>query len=356
MIIDNKSPNTLLKRLNIDFPIVQAPMLGVTTPNMVAEIANSGGLGSLPVGGLSPEKTRMLIRETKARTKKPFAVNLFVYEIPELLNERELNVMQDFLELFCRENDLPFHRRVPKEFKFYNHKDQLEILMDEEVRIISFTFGALETETVSLFKNKHVFTIGTATTTDEAAVLEKLGIDAVVAQGIEAGGHRGSFLHQEMLPQIGLFSLVSQMVDSIDIPVIAAGGIYDQRTIRAALCLGAQAAQIGSFFLRADESAVGEAHKRLISQSNMVKTMITRALSGRWARGIPNKFIKTIENANIPIPDYTLQNALTAPIRAYAQKKGLTEYLSLWAGQSAHLAKSGPAKTLFLSLIEGFYE
>lgn len=340
-----------LQLLQIAYPIIQAPMLGVTTPAMVAAIANAGGLGSLPLGGLSPEKTQQLIQETKRKTEKRFSVNLFTHDTTTPVDSADLSRMQDFLEAVSGEYNISFTRRQASDFRFYRYEEQIDILIEENTPIVSFTFGQLKPAIIERFKQNGTVLIGTATSVEEAKVLAESGVDAVVAQGIEAGGHRGSFLPDKPLPQVGLMSLLPQIVDAVSIPVIAAGGLFDRRTMAAAFTLGAQAVQIGSMFIVSEESAASEAYKEAILHADETSTELTRAFSGRWARGIRNGFMERMNSSGIPIPYYTYQNSLTAPLRTYAQAHNLVDLMSLWAGQSAFRSKRGKSKDIFLSLV-----
>lgn len=319
---------------------------------MVAAVANAGGLGSLPVGGLSPEKTSALIRETKGKTNKPFAVNLFAHELKQAIVEDDIRKMEDFLEPLYTQYGLPFERKGLSDFRFYNHLDQIEILLEERVPIVSFTFGLLETETMEKFKGKGIKVIGTATSVKEALLLEKAGVDVIVAQGFEAGGHRASFLEEAPLPQVGLIALVPQIVDSVSVPVIAAGGLFDHRTIKAVFALGAQGAQLGSYFIASEESAASEAYKELLLKSVDTSTELTKAFTGKWARGIRNRFMEQMENSGLTVPYYTHQNSMTAALREYGKKNNTTDIISLWAGQSGGKAHRGSTEKLFQELIE----
>jgi nitronate monooxygenase len=342
-----------LKRLlDIRYPIVQAPMLGVTTPAMAAAVSNAGGLGSLPIGGLSPDKSLALIRETKAQTNKPFAVNLFAHKLESNIRQEEVQLMEEYLEKLHQQYSLPFVRKPLSDYRFYNHLDQIELLLDEQVPIVSFTFGQLEADIVTKFKEHGVTLVGTATSVKEAVLLDKAGMDAIVAQGFEAGGHRGSFLEDEPLPQVGLISLLPQIVDHVSVPVIAAGGLFDYRTISAAFVLGAAAAQLGSYFIAADESAATEVYKEHVLSSADTSTELTRAFTGKWARGIRNSFMPQMQNSGLSIPYYTLQNSLTSALRDYGKSAGIADIISLWAGQSASQSKRGSTDALFRQLVE----
>lgn len=338
--------------LNISYPIVQAPMLGVTTPAMVAAVSNAGALGSLPVGGVSPQRTRELIHATKALTDKPFAVNLFAHEPAQEINQAEIATMQDFLAELCAEFNIPFEPQDPESFKFYYYEDLVDILFEENIPVVSYTFGRLKQEVISALKINGAILAGTATSLAEAKLLEKDGNDIITLQGIEAGGHRGSFLKGEPLPQIGLFSLLPQVANAVDLPLLAAGGIYNEETVKAAFALGASGIQVGSLFIPADESAASEAYKNEVLNAKDTSTALTRAFSGRWARGIQNEFMKRMDAKGISIPYYTIQNQLMSLIRAHAQKNNIKDFIALWAGQSAGNAKRGTTEAIVKSLIE----
>lgn len=341
----------LNRLLNISYPIIQAPMLGVTTPSMVAAVSNSGGLGSLPVGGLSPEKTITLIRETKARTNRPFAVNLFAHSVETGVSEEDLRKMENYLQKLQEKYNLPFQHKALSDYHFYNHLDQIDILLDQKIPVVSFTFGLPEIQIIQQLKEQGIKVIGTATSVKEAKLSDHAGMDAITAQGIEAGGHRGSFIPGEPLPQVGLISLVPQIVDAVTVPVIAAGGLFDHRTIRAAFALGAEGVQLGSYFIAAEESAANEGYKECLLHSNDTSTELTRAFSGRWARGIRNSFMEEMNNSSLNIPYYTYQNSLTTALRAYGKKNEINDIISMWAGQSASQSKRSSTEDLFRELI-----
>jgi len=327
-------------------------MLGVTTPEMVAAVSDSGGLGSLPIGGLAPDVARQLIQKTKSLTAAPWAVNLFAQDIPDQIDEAALQRMQDYLAEYANQRSLPFTRRTAGEFRFYSHRDQVDVLLEEDVRIVSFTFGLLAPDVIRRLKEKGVILIGTATSVAEARVLANAGIDVIVAQGYEAGGHRGSFLEPD-LPQVGLFALLPQIADAVDVPVIAAGGIVDGRTIRAAFQLGASGVQAGTLFVPSAESVANEGYKDAVVSAKDTDTQLTRAFSGRWARGIRNGFMRDLEASGIGIPEYNVHNSLTAGLRAHGRKNDRSELVSLWAGQHAGKARKGGSAEIFRNLVAG---
>lgn len=344
--------NQLTQKLQIQYPIIQAPMLGVTSPQMVAAVANAGGLGSLPVGGLSPQRTRELIHQTKALTHKPFAVNLFTHAIPEV-NPKAAEAMQNLLAKLASEHNLPHDKQDVSSYRHYHYTEQTDVLLEEEIPVVSFTFGMLEPGIVERFKQKQVTLIGTATSLREAIMLDELGIDMITAQGIEAGGHRGTFITDEPLPQVGLMALLPQMVEQISKPIIAAGAIADGNSIKAAFALGAQAVQVGTAFIAAHESLAFAAYKEALLLAKDTDTMLTRAFSGRWARGLRNGFMQIVEQTAIEIPEYPYQNSLSGQFRAGAIKAGNTQMTNMWAGQNASKAEMLPTEVIFKKLVEG---
>lgn len=325
-------------------------MLGVSTPEMAAVVSNEGGLGSLAVGGLSPDATRTLIRKTKSLTNKPFAVNLFVHDIPTI-QDPDLQPMREFLLKLAATKGYSLHASDLTNFTLYTYHDQVEILIEENINIISFTFGCLNDETIRRFKDNGCLLIGTATCLREATILQDQGIDMITAQGIEAGGHRGTFLDDIPLPQVGLISLLWQMHQKINVPVIAAGGINSSRAIEAVLDMGAVAAQVGTAFIGTSESEAIASYKQRVSQSNDSDSSLTRAFSGRWARGLRNTMMNEIENANITIPPYPFQNSLTGKLRKLAQQHNDAEFTNLWSGQSCGPQKFTTTREVFLELI-----
>ncbi|HZG24537.1 MAG TPA: nitronate monooxygenase, partial [Chitinophagaceae bacterium] len=226
--------NEVTKALGIKYPIIQAPMLGVTTPEMVAAVCQQGGLGSLPVGGLSPEKTRELIRKTKAFTPLPFAVNLFANQVPINTDVEAALDMQELLRKISIDNNFDYEMPQPGSLKFYTYTDQIDCLLEENVPVVSFTFGALDASSITALKQRGTVLIGTATCLEEAEILDENGIDMITAQGIEAGGHRGTFLEDRPLPMIGLIPLITTLTGKIKKPIIAAGGIGNGKALKAA--------------------------------------------------------------------------------------------------------------------------
>ena len=334
----------LIDKLEMQSPMIQAPMAGVTTPEFVAAAAEAGILGSIGAGYLSAEQTRKFIREVKELTEKPFAVNLFIPEQVEM-NEEVLRQANAALQPVRDELGITGAAVALSETEF--HK-QIQVIVEENVEICSFTFGLPHQETIQLLKESDVFLIGTATTVDEALLAERVGMDAVVAQGSEAGGHRGSF-HGE-LTFIPLHKLLLGTVKAVGIPVIAAGGIANKEQMEKVLAVGAAAVQIGTALLASDESGAHPQYKQAILKAEEGCTAFTTAFSGKTARGISNRFMKELEKANIA--PYPYQNDLTKEIRKVAAVQGKSEFISLWAGKSVHLSVEGKVK----DIIHQFYK
>ncbi|WP_165796108.1 NAD(P)H-dependent flavin oxidoreductase [Siphonobacter curvatus] len=342
--------NPITQLYGIDYPIIQAPMLGVTTPAMVAGVSNAGGLGSLPVGGLSADLTQTLIRQTKALTNRPFAVNLFTHAIPEP-EPTQVEAMQAYLSRLAQRHALPYESPDFSKLKGHSYTEQLEVLVQEKIPIVSFTFGRLSPEAIRLLKNAGCLLNGTATSVAEAEVLAKDGMDVITVQGIEAGGHRGTFLTEEPLPQVGLMALLPQVAERVSIPLLAAGGIYNGRGIRAAFTLGASGVQMGTAFTASAESAAIPAYKDKLFESSETDTALTRSFSGRWARGIRNAFLQEVEQSGLVIPAYPIQNSLTTPLRKVAQQQNNAACTTLWAGQAASKAEAKSVADIIKRLV-----
>ncbi|WP_342415562.1 DUF561 domain-containing protein [Paenibacillus sp. FSL R10-2782] len=326
----------LTRILKIQYPIFLAPMAGgPTTPELVAAISNAGGLGNLGAGYLTPEQLRSMIREIKQLTVQPFGVNLFV---PEQLVESEETIgqMADHLNIYRVELGIAQNPAIQKYSESF--EEQVQVLLDEEIPVFSFTFGIPPQDVIQTMKQRGTIVIGTATTIEEAKQLEAAGVDAIVAQGSEAGGHRGTFLKSVSDTQIGTMALIPQIVDHVTIPVIASGGIMDGRGLVASLALGAAAVQMGTAFLACPESGAHTTYKQKILSENEDCTEITRVYSGKAARGIRTEFMNDMHRYPGKIPAYPIQNAMTRDIRQAAAKANNSEYMSLWAGQGLRLA------------------
>lgn len=340
-------PKKLIEKFGIKYPIIQAPMAGgATTPELVATVSNAGGLGSLGAGYMSPSAIKQAIRKIRNLTSKPFAVNLFIPE-PYQVSMSEIHKTCQAIQQCCSELKIEIEALTEPYSQPFN--EQVRTLIEEKIPIFSYTFGNLSEEWVSQFKKNHTFLIGTATTLAEAKILKDNGVNAIVAQGSEAGGHRGTFLDRAEDALIGLFSLLPQLVEQITIPIIASGGIMDGRGIMAAIKLGASAVQMGTAFLTCTESGISSSYKQTLLAQAQDNTVLTSAFSGKMARGLRNQFINCMNGA--PILDYPVQNALTTLMRQKAKEANNINFMSLWAGQSASLCRELTAEELISALI-----
>jgi nitronate monooxygenase len=341
-------PTTRLTELfGIRYPIVQAPMAGgVDNPALAAAVSRAGGLGSLGAGYLAPEEIRRQIRAVRALTDRPFAINLFVTG-PAAPDDAAVARANARLRPFREELGLP-EPALPSRFG-ESFAAQVAVIAEERVPVFSFTFGIPGPAELQALKSAGCLLVGTATSVAEGRALQAAGVDAISAQGAEAGGHRGGFLPDGEGALVGVVALVPQLADAVAAPVIAAGGIADGRGIAAALALGAAGVQLGTAFLRAAESGASAAYQRAIAGAADDDTTLTRAFSGRAARGLANRFTRAL-SAEEGLPPFPIQNALTRDIRAAAAKAGDPGLLSLWAGQAAALAVEAPAAEIVLRL------
>ena len=340
----------LMKRFNLSHPVIQAPMAGGgDTPELVTAVCESGALGFIGAAYLTPEQIIETGRAVRSRTSRPFGINLFAPqpspEPPSDPGPALRRVAPFFAELGLAAPAMPTVGGI-------SFDDQLEAALKTHASLFSFTLGLLPQNAIEAIKGRGMFLMGTATTVEEAALLEKAGVDGIVTQGSEAGGHRGTFATDFNAGLVGTISLVPQVVDAVKVPVVASGGIMDGRGIAAALALGASAVQMGTAFLTCHEAGVPEVYKQAIVSAREHETRITRAFSGRPARGILNRFMAEVEFANgddaiLPFP---LQNSLTRPLRTAAARLGRAEFLSLWAGQGVRLARRQSASDLIARL------
>ncbi|MGM0827504.1 MAG: NAD(P)H-dependent flavin oxidoreductase [Bacillota bacterium] len=341
--------NNVSKILGTHYPIIQAGMAGgITTTNLVSSVSNSGGLGNLGAGYMSSDDMKLAIKEIKGQTNQPFGVNLFIPET-SIVNDEQITHAKRLLEPFKKELHLTDNSSFSELQN--NFENQLEVIYNEKIPVCSFTFGAPSKELVKELKKEGTIVIGTATTVEEAVINEERGVDIVVAQGSEAGGHRGTFLGSFKHSMIGTFSLVPQVVDAVCIPVIASGGIMDGRGVIAALALGAKGVQMGTAFLTCKESGAGAFHKRAVLESSETHTVITAAFSGKPARGIENRFTREMQEFESLLPPYPIQNALTKKLRKEAGIQGIPEFMSLWSGQSPRLSRDIYTKDLLESIV-----
>jgi nitronate monooxygenase len=338
--------HALLEAAGLSLPLIQSPMAGgPDTPALAAAVSAAGGLGSLGCGYLQPEKIEEVVQATRALTKRAFAVNLFIRSDPPD-EAAELARVAAALEPFRRELKLPEHPAALKPLP--RVAAQLETVLRLKPKVLSFTFGMPSATELASLRSAGIVTVGTATSLEEGEVLQALGVDAVCAQGSEAGGHRGTFLGRAEDALIGTLGLTRQLVTRLRVPVIAAGGIMDGAQLRAALDLGAAAAQLGTAFMLCPEAGTHPAHRQALKSADARHTVVTRAFSGRAARGIKNRFSAAFEEtAPTTFPQH---QALTAELRAAAAAQGRTDLMQLWCGQNAVLLRELPAAELVSAL------
>ena len=324
----------------LESPIVLAPIAGPGTPELTAAAANAGAFAFLACAYSHPAKMRRDIARVRELTDKPFGLNLFIEQKPADVGLELLVLADQHLDGYRDELSIP-HRESPPLPRSEYH-EQMRVVLDIRPRAFSFTFGIPDAETVKELKQRGIFTLGTATSVEEAVALQEAGIDAVCAQGAEAGGHRGSFLHSESSPLIGTLALVPQVIDAVSVPVIASGGITDGRGVAAVLALGATAAQLGTAFLLATEAGTNAAYRRALATAASTETVVTQVFSWKAARGIANRMTRELADPDARAP-YPHQNVLTRDIRDAAAAQGRSDFLSLWAGQAFPLARAEPA-------------
>jgi nitronate monooxygenase len=345
----------LMRRLGVACPIIQAPLSGGgDTAELVAAVGEAGGIGFIGAAYLTPEQIIERGRVVRGLSSRPFGINLFAPVAAEAL-PADVRPALARLAPFFAELGLP--APVISDAAVVSFDAQLAAALEIGASAFSFAFGIIPAEAVAAIRGRGMILFGTATTVAEAVELERAGVDGVVAQGAEAGGHRGTFGGDFYASLVGTMALVPSVVDAVRVPVIASGGIMDGRGVAAALALGAGAVQMGTAFLTCAEAGMPEAYKEAILSAREDQTRVTRAFSGRPARGIVNRFMSEVESEGAAaagsgeILPFPLQNSLTRPLRAAAAKLGRAEFLSLWAGQGVRLARRQSAGELVARLV-----
>lgn len=335
-----------------ELPIIQAPMAGAQAGAMAIAVSNAGGLGSLPCALLSVEAMRHEIEAIKAQTARPYNVNFFCHAPPRPSAEREA-AWRKALAPFYKEYGIDPESipagpgRAPFSAEF---ADALEPFRPP---VVSFHFGLPSRDLLARVKGWGSKVLCSATTVDEARWLEARGADAIIAQGIEAGGHRGVFLTDDLTTQVGTFSLLPQVVRAVKLPVIAAGGIADARGVAAALALGAAGVQIGTAYLLCPEATVSPVHRAALKSDAARHTALTNLFTGRPARGIVNRVMKELGPISSVPPEFPLATAAIMPLRAKAEARGSGDFTPLWSGQNATGCKEVPAGRLTRELAAG---
>lgn len=342
------------RKMGIQYPLIQAPMAGSTTPALVAAVSSAGGLGSLGAGYLEPQAILDQSAQIRKQTDRPHAIGLFV-----LADEFEVDMVavgraRELLDALMKREGLAVRTQLPTQWA-PRFSDQLQALLESRPTAAIFAFGLISVAQVSQLKKHGIMVIGTATTVNEARAWEACGADAVSLQGAEAGGHRSTFLHEADDAMIGLFALLPMVARVIKIPVIAAGGIMDGRGMLAAEVLGAAASQLGTAFLACPESGAPESWKQDLPRAEAHCITTIRSFSGRPARGLRNRYVEAMEENVANLPGYPVLNALTAPLRRAAAEAGRGDLLSEWCGQAATLVRPMPAVELVGALISEYH-
>jgi nitronate monooxygenase len=345
--------NRLTTELGIKYPIIQGPLGGLSSQRLTAAVSNFGGLGSFGAHGLAPEAIKDVIGEIRSLTSRPFAMNLWISMEDEGAWTSDENAFDRSLApLAVHLAALGASRPIYKAYSPIRFEEQARALLDSKVPAFSFIYGIPPQEILDECRAKHIVTIGTATTPQEGAALQQAGVDAIVASGFEAGGHRGSFLRSAEDSLTGTLSLVPQIVDNVDVPVIAAGGIGDARGVIACLALGAEAVQLGTAFLACEDSGASLIHRQALRGKKAGHTALTKGFTGRLARGIHNRLLEELNREGTAILPYPLQRKLVRNLAIPAEAAGRSDLLPLWAGQSANLSTCNDVLPFLTSLVE----
>ncbi|MDR6867199.1 nitronate monooxygenase [Microbacterium resistens] len=342
--------SALTDLLGIDVPIVLGPFGGLSSVPLTAAVSEAGGLGSFGLYGFDGERIRRTGAELRAATDRPFALNVWLPLGDEVRPGPEHERYAEALAPLFAEVGAGLPARPERYIP--SLEEQLDAVWDAAPAVLSVVFGVPGAEVVAEAHRRDIRVVGTATTVAEAVALDAAGVDAIVATGAEAAGHRVSFLKSAEDSLVGVFALVPQVVDAVSAPVIAAGGIADRRGVSAAFALGASAVQVGTAFLGTRESAANDAHRAAIRTAAADDSVLTRAMSGRLARGLRNRAVVEIESAGAIAP-FPAQNWLTGRFRAVAGEQGRGDLQSLWLGQAAPLARAETAAEAFAELAAG---
>lgn len=350
-------PQSLLDRLGLSIPVIQAPMAGVATPALAAAVSNAGALGSVGVGATDAAGARTMIEEIRAGTNRPFNVNLFVHAPAKADTAREAAWLDGLAPLFAE-----FGAAPPKALRtiyrsFADDPDMLAMLLDLSPPVVSFHFGLPPADTLAALRARGTLMMATATSRAEARAIEAAGLDAIVAQGIEAGGHRGVFDPEAPDAGLGTMALTRLLVRETRLPVIAAGGIMDGAGIAAALDLGAAAAQLGTAFIACPESAADDAYRQALTGPGAEHTTLTPLISGRPARALANRFTALAEHLKGRLPPaYPIAYDAGKALHAAAKARGEHGFGAHWAGQGAPLARAMPAAMLIDTLRDELHQ
>lgn len=342
-----------IQSLGIEYPIIQAPMAGVSTPELAAAVSNAGGLGSLGIGASNAAQAGQMIEATRSLTDRPFNVNVFCHAPARRDAAREQAWLRHLEPLFAQCGARPPQSLDEIYKSFLEDDDTYRMLLSLRPAVVSFHFGLPSTDRIATLRRAGIRTFASATNLHEALLIQQAGVDAVVAQGVEAGGHRGMFDPDAADERLSTAVLTRLLVQRLNLPVIAAGGIMDGNGIKAAQALGASAAQLGTAFILCPESAANASYRANLKSERAAATRLTAVLSGRPARGMVNRLIVHGESAGSPVPaDYPVAYDAAKQLNALAAKQGNHEFAAQWAGQGAPLAREMPAGELLRLLAD----
>ncbi|HEX6690487.1 MAG TPA: nitronate monooxygenase [Burkholderiales bacterium] len=345
-------PSEIARLLGTELPVIQAPMAGSQVGALTIAVSNAGGLGSLPCAMLSLDAMRGELEKIKAGTGKPYNVNFFCHTPPAPSAERE-QAWRTALSPYFREYGIDPTNIAPGAMRAPFTAEAAEVLEKFKPAVVSFHFGLPAADLVARVKRWGATVLSSATTVDEALWLEAHGVDAVIAQGSEAGGHRGYFLSKDLGTQVGTFALLPQVVRAVKLPVIAAGGIADAQGVSAAMALGAAGVQVGTAYLLCPEATISATHRAALKSEGARVTALTNLFSGGAARGIVNRLMQEIGPLNAAAPEFPLAATAIAPLRAKAEAQGRGDFSPLWSGQNASGCKEIPAAELTRELAKG---
>lgn len=337
--------NELMAMLGVDVPIVQAPMAGFQGHALASAVCDAGALGSIPGALLGPEALRQELALLAASTTRAYNVNFFCHTMPEVDQAVEAAWLAT-LEPYYRELQISDEDRAPVPTRMPFDDSAADVINEVRPRLVSFHFGLPSKELLDRVRKSGAIIASSATTVAEARWLEARGADVIIAQGLEAGGHRGSFLSQDLAQQSGTFALLPQIVAAVKVPVIAAGGIADADGVVAALVPGAAAAQVGTSYLLCPEATTSRVHRQALRADPPRATAITNVFSGRPARGIWNRLIGDLGPIGTSIPGLPTASAALAPLRRKGERQGLDGFSPLWAGQNVSGCRAIPAADL----------
>jgi len=342
----------LQQLLGIELPIIQAPMAGVQGSDLAVAVSNAGGLGSLPCAMLTPQAIRSELEAIWAQTQMPYNVNFFCHSQPVPIQEREAGwraALSPYYQEFGIEPQMI--PSGPGRTPF--NSEAADVVSEFKPAVVSFHFGLPAADLLARVRGWGSKIMASATTVEEALWLEQQGVDVVIAQGLEAGGHRGMFRSEDVSTQVSLFALLPQIVQAVKLPVVAAGGIADARGVAAAIALGADGVQVGTAYLLCPEATTSSIHRAALKSDAARTTALTNLFTGRLARGIVNRFMRELGPISAAPPPFPLATAAIAPLRAKAESQGSGDFSPLWAGQNVSGCREIPAAELTLALAAG---